>query len=73
MLSRDAYVAMAVDFIERLPPRTLIQRLTGDGPRHLLLAPLWSMNKWEILNAIDDELERRGSMQGSKYRPTGLW
>lgn len=72
MLSRDAYVEMAVDFIERLPPQTLIQRLTGDGPRDILLAPLWSMDKWEILNAIDDELERRGSAQGSKYRAEGL-
>jgi radical SAM protein (TIGR01212 family) len=61
------YVELAVDVIERLPPETLIQRLTGDGPRHILLAPLWSMNKWEVLNAIDDELERRGTVQGERY------
>lgn len=61
------YVELVVDVIERLPPETLIQRLTGDGPRHILLAPLWSMNKWEVLNAIDDELLRRGSVQGDKY------
>ncbi|PLX88848.1 MAG: TIGR01212 family radical SAM protein, partial [Desulfuromonas sp.] len=48
-------------------PQTLIQRLTGDGPRHILLAPLWSMNKWEVLNAIDAELELRGSIQGQKH------
>lgn len=62
------YVELAVDFIERLPPETLIQRLTGDGPRDILLAPLWSMNKWEVLNAIDAELERRGTVQGARYR-----
>lgn len=67
MLEMQEYVELAVDFIERLPPETLIQRLTGDGPRDILLAPLWSMNKWEILNAIDDELERRGTRQGEKY------
>ncbi len=67
MLEMQEYVELAVDFIERLPPETLIQRLTGDGPREILLAPLWSMNKWEVLNAIDDELERRGSLQGDKY------
>jgi len=67
MFELQEYVELAVDVIERLPPDTLIQRLTGDGPRHILLAPLWSMNKWEVLNAIDAELVRRGSMQGDKY------
>jgi radical SAM protein (TIGR01212 family) len=67
ILDMPDYVELAVDFIERLPPETLIQRLTGDGPRNILLAPLWSMNKWEVLNAIDAELERRGTRQGAKY------
>lgn len=64
VLSQGEYVALAADFIERLHPETLIHRLTGDGPRDLLLAPLWSLNKWEVLNAIDAELERRGTKQG---------
>jgi len=68
MFELQEYVELAVDVIERLHPQTLIQRLTGDGPRHILLAPLWSMNKWEVLNAIDAELERRGSVQGEKYQ-----
>ena len=68
MLEMQEYVELAVDFIERLHPETLIQRLTGDGPRDILLAPLWSMDKWEVLNAIDAELERRGSKQGDKFR-----
>ncbi|MDT8419000.1 MAG: TIGR01212 family radical SAM protein [Desulfuromonadales bacterium] len=67
MLELQEYVELAVDFIEQLPPQTLIQRLTGDGPRDILLAPLWSMNKWEVLNAIDAELEQRGSVQGQRY------
>jgi radical SAM protein (TIGR01212 family) len=66
VLEQAEYVELAADFIERLHPRTLIQRLTGDGPRELLLAPLWSLNKWEVLNAIEDELRRRGSRQGSR-------
>lgn len=64
VLEQEQYVQLAADFIERLHPRTLIHRLTGDGPRDLLLAPLWSLNKWEVLNAIDSELARRGSGQG---------
>jgi radical SAM protein (TIGR01212 family) len=66
MLEQAEYVALAADFLERLHPDTLIHRLTGDGPRDLLLAPLWSLNKWEVLNAIDDELARRNTWQGSR-------
>lgn len=65
VLEREEYVGLAADFLERLHPETLIHRLTGDGPRDLLLAPLWSLDKWEVLNAIDAELRRRGTRQGS--------
>jgi hypothetical protein len=65
ILEQDEYVSLVADVIERLPSSTLIHRLTGDGPRDTLLAPLWSLNKWEVLNAIDDELQRRGTRQGS--------
>jgi len=65
VLRQDEYVNLAVDFIERLHPNTLIHRLTGDGPRDILLAPLWSLNKWEVLNAIDATFKQRNSRQGS--------
>ena len=66
VLGQEEYVGIVADVLERLPPATIIHRLTGDGPRDQLLAPLWSLNKWEVLNAIDAELARRGSVQGSK-------
>lgn len=66
MLEQAEYVGLVADVLERLPPETLIHRLTGDGPRASLLAPLWSLNKWEVLNAIDAELARRGSVQGCR-------
>lgn len=68
VLEQAQYVELVADFIERLHPQTLIHRLTGDGPRATLLAPLWSLNKWEVLNAIDSELARRGTRQGSRCR-----
>jgi radical SAM protein (TIGR01212 family) len=68
ILEQAEYISLACDFLERLHPDTLIHRLTGDGPRDLLMAPLWSLNKWEVLNAIDAELARRGSRQGSFRR-----
>ena len=69
LLDRDGYVGLVCDFLERLAPEISIQRLTGDGGRDLI-APLWSLAKFEVLNAIDVELERRGTRQGSK---TGEW
>lgn len=65
LLDRDEYVGLVCDFLERLDPRISIQRLTGDGGRDLI-APLWSLAKFEVLNAIDAELERRGTRQGSR-------
>lgn len=72
LLEKEEYVQLVCDVIERLHPETLIHRLTGDGPRDLLLAPLWSLKKWEVLNAIDAELARRDSRQGSNCRQRGL-
>jgi radical SAM protein (TIGR01212 family) len=68
VLERDEYAGLICDFLERLDPRILIHRLTGDGGRDNLVAPLWSLKKFEILNLIDAELERRGTRQGSKYK-----
>ena len=67
-LAQAEYVALVADVLERLPQETLIHRLTGDGPRAALLAPQWSLNKWEVLNAIDAEMLRRGSVQGCHCR-----
>jgi len=66
VLEQEEYVGLVADVLERLPGETLIHRLTGDGPRATLLAPLWSLNKWEVLNAIDAEMHRRGSVQGCR-------
>lgn len=63
------YVETVCDFLELLPPGMVIHRLTGDPPRHLLLAPQWALQKWQVLNAIQTELTRRESYQGCKWFP----
>lgn len=68
LLERDDYAGLVCDFLELLDPSILIHRLTGDGGHDNLVAPLWSLKKFEILNLIDGELERRGTRQGSKVR-----
>jgi radical SAM protein (TIGR01212 family) len=67
LLDRDEYVGLVCDFLERLDPGIVVQRLTGDGNRKDLIAPLWSLQKFEVLNCIDGELERRGTRQGAGF------
>ncbi len=65
-LEKDEYVELIVDSLELLPPEMIVHRLTGDAPRDLLIGPMWSLKKWEVLNAIDAELARRDTWQGKK-------
>ena len=67
-LEKDEYVQLVVDTLELLPPEMIVHRLTGDAPRDLLIGPMWSLKKWEVLNAIDGELKQRGAWQGKKWR-----
>lgn len=46
----------------------IVHRLTGDAPRDLLIGPMWSLKKWEVLNAIDAELVARDTWQGKYWR-----
>ncbi|CCQ94334.1 putative Fe-S oxidoreductase [[Clostridium] ultunense Esp] len=68
LMEKEEYVKQVVDILEILPPEMVIHRLTGDGPPDLLIGPMWSRKKWEVLNAIDLELVRRNSWQGKFYR-----
>jgi hypothetical protein len=67
LMTRDDYVHTVCDILEILPPEMVIQRLTADGYHDIFLAPQWAANKMEVLNAIDRELERRNSHQGSGH------
>ena len=60
------YVHMASDLIENLPKKIVIQRLTGEGSKNNHVAPLWALKKTKVIQAINDELIKRGSFQG-KY------
>lgn len=66
-MEQGEYVQLVADQLEILPPDMIIHRITGDGPIDLMIGPMWSVNKWEVLNGIDAELERRGSWQGKRY------
>lgn len=67
-LSLEEYVTTVVDIIEILPPDMVVHRITGDGPKDLLIAPLWSTNKKNVLNSIMKEFRNRNTYQGKEYR-----
>lgn len=63
-LTLEEYVNTVVDCLEYFSEETVIQRLTGDGGRDSLIAPLWSLKKFVVLNEIDKEMVRRDTYQG---------
>ena len=68
VFSLEEYCDFVVTCIEHLPPEMVIHRLTGDGPRSLLIAPLWSTDKKRVLNTIYKRFRERDTWQGKLYQ-----
>jgi radical SAM protein (TIGR01212 family) len=66
LFDRDDYVELVCDAIELLRSDMVVHRLTGDGKRENLAAPLWTIDKRSVISEINIELRRRKSFQG-KY------
>lgn len=64
ILSLDEYIDILFECIKVLPKEMVIHRLTGDGDKRYLLAPLWSGDKKKVLNTINRELKLRNIVQG---------
>lgn len=64
VLSLDAYCDLIIDCLRVLPPRVVIHRLTGDGAKKDLIAPLWSADKKRVLNALNRAMASAGLRQG---------
>jgi radical SAM superfamily enzyme len=67
IFSLEEYCDFVIDCVELLPPDMVIHRLTGDGPRKLLIAPLWSTDKKRVLNTIQRRFTERDTWQGKYY------
>lgn len=66
-LTLTEYVNTIVDCLEFFSEETVIQRLTGDGGKDDLIAPLWSLKKFVVLNEIDKLMVKRDTYQGRKW------
>ncbi len=67
VLSKETYLRIVSHCLELLSPDTVIHRITGDGPKKLLIAPLWSTNKKSVLNALHQYMKEHNIIQGSCY------
>lgn len=65
LLSEEEYIAIIGEILPLLPSHFVIHRLTGDGDRNHLLAPLWTANKRHVLNGIQKYLRAHAIFQGS--------
>lgn len=68
VLSMEDYIDILCDCVEVLPENVVIHRLTGDGDKKLLVAPMWSADKKRVLNSINREFAKRDITQGRKTK-----
>lgn len=61
---KNDYIKKIVNILENVSYNIVIHRMTGDGDKRTLLAPLWSLNKKDVLNSIQKELKTRNTFQG---------
>ncbi|WP_314326794.1 TIGR01212 family radical SAM protein [Fusobacterium pseudoperiodonticum] len=65
--TKEEYVEKIINILENISSEVVVHRLTGDGDRETLVAPLWSIKKIDVLNSIHKELKRRNTYQGKLY------
>jgi radical SAM superfamily enzyme len=68
LMERSDYVRTVVDFIERLPPSTIVDRISGDAPPDYFIGPAWCLDKPAVKNAVLAEFARRGTRQGDRFK-----
>ena len=64
---REEYLSLLIDCLEHLRPDIVIHRITGDGPKDLLIAPLWASRKREVLNLLHHRMKEGQHSQGKLY------
>lgn len=67
VLELKEYIDIVISCLEILPPDMVVHRVTGDGARDLLIAPLWSLDKRRVLNTLHKEMKLRNTWQSKYY------
>ena len=71
VLGREKYLEILISCLEHLSPDIVIHRVTGDGPKKLLLAPAWSGDKRGVLNSLHRKMRLENAFQGKYYAADG--
>ena len=66
-LTRTDYVSLVSEFLTLLPPRIIIQRLTGDPHPDELVAPMWALEKGQNLRAVQSYMCENHMSQGAAF------
>ena len=67
VLSKEEYIDIVIKQLEILNPKIIINRITSDPDKELLVEPKWLCEKCQLLNDIDKEMKKRNTYQGIKY------
>ncbi len=57
---------MLADFLERLSPDIVLQRLCAFAPEDILIAPVWNKTRGELQRDLDVHMEKKGDYQGKR-------
>ena len=66
-MTKEEYIDTVVHQLEYIPPETVIERITGDGDKQTLIAPLWSVDKLSVLGGIDKRMAELNTEQGKTF------
>ena len=69
LLGFEEYLDLICEFIERLAPAIVIERLFGEAPLGMLVAPNWGKTRNEVIQGIRQRMEELDVVQGSRYQP----
>lgn len=64
---KEEYLSLLIDCLAHLREDIVIHRITGDGPKDLLIAPLWASRKREVLNLLHHRMKEEQAFQGSSF------
>ncbi len=68
LMERAEYIRTVVEFLELIPPQTIVERISGDAPQNYFLGPAWCLDKPGTLQALNREFEQRQTWQGRRYQ-----
>lgn len=66
-LTKETYLSLVTDCLTQLDPEIVVHRVTGDGPKTLLIAPTWSADKRDVLNSLHRHMKENNAFQGQAF------